>query len=232
MRANQKKARQLALRSCCRLERDGVHAGDFEEARFQELQDFQAALRKVLRLVGMLCGDPVEASDKFVYARVVLHSAGTQWVHPQVDRIIPVGKPRKVANHFNLANLGKALDAFAAVCGAQRLCRVDGRHIEGWQFKRALSRRRFLENQSLILIGLPPRLFDHLRHCSPQPVSVPLWLSASCFRYFVTFTSIRQSLFSLHSQISQSLRAWSSPLRKRARSLTIPDTPTPVQTGR
>ena len=63
----------------------------------------------------MLGGDAVEARHEFVDARVVLHRAGTQRIHAEVDRVVPGRKPREVAQDFDLAHFGKACDAVAAM---------------------------------------------------------------------------------------------------------------------
>ena len=55
--ANQQQARQFALRARRRLQRDRVHAGNFQQALFEQPQDLQAALRKLQRLSGMFGGD-------------------------------------------------------------------------------------------------------------------------------------------------------------------------------
>ncbi len=89
--ANQQQSSQLALRARRRFERASIHARDFDEAVQQQLQNFQAALRDFLWLIGMLGGDSVEPRDKFVDARVVFHRAGPERIHPQVDRVVPRG---------------------------------------------------------------------------------------------------------------------------------------------
>ena len=74
--------------------------------------------------------DPVKARDKLVYARIVFHRAGAQWIHAEVDRVIPRGKPRKVANHLDLADFWKSFDAVAAMLRAKRFRSVYFRHVE------------------------------------------------------------------------------------------------------
>ena len=158
-RANQQKARELALGSGCGLERDGVHARDLEQALLQRRQDFQAALRQFLRLVGMFGGDAVHSRDKFVDPRVVLHGAGPQRIHAQVDGVVPGGKPREVADHFDLADFRKALDRVAHVVGAEQLRRIHRRDVERRQLNAALAGSRFLEDQALVLADVPPLPF-------------------------------------------------------------------------
>ena len=56
----------------------------------------------------MLGGEAIEPRHEFVYARVVLHGAGAQRIHPQVDGVVPGGKPREVAEDFDLADFGES----------------------------------------------------------------------------------------------------------------------------
>ena len=71
------------------------------------LKNFEAALGKLLRLIGMLGGDAVEARDEFVDARVVFHGAGAQRIHAEIDGVIPGGEAREVAHHFDFADFGE-----------------------------------------------------------------------------------------------------------------------------
>ncbi len=162
--ANQQKARKLSLCACGRLERDGVHAGYFQQALFQQPHDFQAALREFLRLIGMLRGNAIESRDELIYARVILHGAGAKRIHAQIDRVVPRRKTRKVAENFDLAHFRKPFDARAPVICAQRFSRIDGGHVERRQFERALPRRRFLKDQSFALIRVPRSFFDSFVH--------------------------------------------------------------------
>ena len=160
--ANQQQSGQFALRAGGRFERAGVHAGDFGEAIQQQLLNFQAALRELLRLVGMLGGDAVEARDEFVDARVVLHRAGAERVHAQIDRVVPRGKPREMADHFDFADFGKSLDRVADIVRAQRRARVHRRHIERREFDAALAGRGLLEDQPFVLADVTSGFFDSI----------------------------------------------------------------------
>ena len=73
--AHHQQSRKLAVRSGGGLQGDRVHAGDFDQALAQGLDDAQRALRNPLRLVGMPVGQAVEAHHQFVHPRVVLHGA-------------------------------------------------------------------------------------------------------------------------------------------------------------
>jgi len=150
--ANQQQAGHFAMRPRCGLQRDGIHAGDLQQALFEQPKDFEAALRKLLRLIRMFRGDPVEPGHEFIYARVVFHRAGAKRIHAQVDGVVPRRKTREVAENFDLAHFGKAFDARAPVIRTESFGGIGGGHIERRQFERALSRRRFLEDESFVLI--------------------------------------------------------------------------------
>jgi hypothetical protein len=89
----------------------------------------------------MLGADAFEARNVLVDARIVFHGAGTQRVHAQINSVIPGGKPREVANDFDFADFGEALDIAARVIGSERRLHVDRRHVGGRQFEAALSGR-------------------------------------------------------------------------------------------
>src|SRR5580693_3722205 len=109
--------------------------------------------------------DPIESRDEFVYTWVVLHRAGTQRIHAEVDRVIPRRKPREVANHFDFTDFGEIFHAAAAMTCAKSLRGIDRRYVERRQFERALAGRGFLEDQPFVLIGVPRRFFDLVTHC-------------------------------------------------------------------
>ena len=140
--ANQQQAGQFALRARRGLQRAGIHAGNFDEAIQQQLQNFQAALREFLRLVGMLGGDAVQARDEFVHARIVFHRAGAERIHAEIDRVVPRREPREVADHFDFADFGKSFDGLAGVVRAQRGARVHGGHVERRQLECRACRAR------------------------------------------------------------------------------------------
>jgi len=53
--------------------------------------------------------------------------------------------------NFDLTHFWKAFDAFPAVICSEGLRRINRWHVQRWQFERALSGRRFLENQAFAL---------------------------------------------------------------------------------
>ena len=157
--ADEKQSRQFSLRTGGGLERNGVHAGDFEKTFFKQAQDFQAALRELLRLIRMFGGDAIEAGDKFVDTRIVFHGAGAKRIHAEIDGVVPSGEPREVADDFDLADFGEAFDTVAAMAGAQSLCRISGRNVERRQLEGALAGRGFFEDQAFVLITCGAWLF-------------------------------------------------------------------------
>ena len=68
----------------------------------------------------MLRGDAVEARDEFIDARVVLHGAGAERIHAQIDGVVPGGKAREVADDFDFADFGETFDAGRAVMFSER----------------------------------------------------------------------------------------------------------------
>ena len=138
--ANQQQSRQFSLRSRGRLERNRIHARHLQQAFFQQPHDFQASLRKRLWLVRVFGGEAIEPRHELIDARVVLHGAGAERIHAQVDGIVPSRKPREVAQNFDFAHLRETFDAFPAVMRAECFDGIRGGHIKGRQFERALAR--------------------------------------------------------------------------------------------
>ena len=93
------------MRAGCGLQGDGVHAGDFEQAALEQVDDFKDALGQRVGPIGMSFGQPFDAGHQLVNARVVFHGAGAQRIHAQIDGIVPGGKPREVADDLDLAQL-------------------------------------------------------------------------------------------------------------------------------
>ena len=119
--ADEQDAGELAVGSGGGLEGDGVHAGDFDELIGERLHDAQRALRDLLGLIGMGSGDAFEAGDDLVDARVVLHGAGAERVHAEIDGVIPGGEAGEVADDLDLADLGERGGR-----GAQRVAEFGG----------------------------------------------------------------------------------------------------------
>jgi hypothetical protein len=98
----------------------------------------------------MRIGEPLDASDELIHARVVLHGAGAERIHAQVDGVVPGREPREVADDFNLAQLGQFAGR-GAMGRAEQRRGIDSGHIERRQLVSALARRGFLEEQRLVL---------------------------------------------------------------------------------
>jgi len=79
--ANQQDAGELAVRAGGGLQRDGVHAGNFDEAVLEQIDDFKDALGERVGAVGVRLGQAFNARDELVDARVVLHGAGAERIH-------------------------------------------------------------------------------------------------------------------------------------------------------
>ena len=62
--ADHQHAGEFAVRAGGGLQRDGVHAGDFDQAVAQRLDDAQRALRKRFRLVGMPVGQALQCGRR------------------------------------------------------------------------------------------------------------------------------------------------------------------------
>src|SRR5437660_2141141 len=104
MRAHHQQAGELAVSPGGRLQRDRIHTGDFEETVAESLDDAQCALRNLLWLVRMTVGNSLKARNHFVHARVVLHGAGAERIHTEIDSVIPGGQAREMTNDFDLAD--------------------------------------------------------------------------------------------------------------------------------
>ena len=95
-------------------------------------------------------GEAFNARDQLIDARVVLHGAGAERIHAQVDGVVPGGEAREVADDFDLAQLGQFAGLFA-VRGAEQRGRVDLRHIERRHLVGLFAGRGLLEDQRFVL---------------------------------------------------------------------------------
>ncbi len=148
--ADQQDSGELAMRASRRLKGDRVHAGDFDEAALQQVDHFQNPLRQRVGPVGMRLGEALDAGHVLVHARVVLHGAGAERIHAQVDGVVPGREARKVADDLDLAQL-RELGAQRTVGFAQQGFGVNGGYVERSQLVGALAGRGLLEEQGLIL---------------------------------------------------------------------------------
>jgi hypothetical protein len=95
-------------------------------------------------------GEAFNAGDELVDARVVLHGAGAERVHAEVDGVVPGGEAREVADDFDLAQL-RELRTLDPLRFAQECADVDFRHVERRQLVGAFAGRGFLEDQAFVL---------------------------------------------------------------------------------
>src|SRR5258708_16249954 len=131
----------------------------------------------------MLGSDAIKPGHEFIDTRVVLHRAGAQWIHAQVDGVVPRRKAREVAENFDLADFGKSFDTRAPVIGTESLGGIGGGYVERRQFERALTRRRLLEDQPFTLVGVARGFLDFCVHfsvlvCRPANEGAP---AKNCF---------------------------------------------------
>ena len=161
--ANHQQAGEFALRSGGWLQRDRVHASNREQAFLQIIKDAQAALGKLRGLRRVFGGEAFQARDKFVDPRVVLHGAGTQRIHAEIDGVIPGGKASEVADDFDLADFRKTFDGCAGKFRAENGDRIDRRNIERRQFHAAFAGKGMLEDQPFVLAGMRAHFADVMR---------------------------------------------------------------------
>ncbi len=128
--SDQQHAGQFPMRARRGLEGHRIHTSDLKKRPLQLREDFHRALRERLRLVRMNPTQAFRASDQFVDARVVLHGAGAERVHSQVDRVVPSGEAREVADRIHFAHFRKASDLGAHIPGAEHLGEIDSGHVQ------------------------------------------------------------------------------------------------------
>ena len=135
------------------LEGDGVHAGDLDEGVGEGAHDGEHALREALGLVGVGFGDALEAGDELVDAAVVLHGAGAERIHAEVDGVVPGGHAGEVADELDLGELGHDAEVFAGDV-AEDLLRVDGGDVECGHTIGFFAGRGFFEDEVFVLVGV------------------------------------------------------------------------------
>src|SRR5579863_2343045 len=112
----------------------------------------------------------LDSRNRLVYTRVVLHRARAQRVHAKIDRIIPRRQARKVADDFDLADLGQVAEIFS-FGRTKQLRRIYFRHVEWREFPGSLPCRRFLEDQSFVLVDVARSLTDEVLHRATSSTS-------------------------------------------------------------
>src|SRR6185437_4225483 len=147
---------------------------DFKQAVTQCLDDAQRALRSLLGLIRMRIGNTVETRNGFVHARVVLHRAGTERVHAEIDGVVPRREPREVANDFDFADLGHVAEVFS-FGGAQELLRIHFRDVEWRQLPCGFAGRGLFKDQAFVLVDVARRLAGHVFHRVTSSSAASSW---------------------------------------------------------
>ena len=107
-------------------------------------------------------GQPIETRDQFVHARVVLHGAAAKRIKAEIDRVIPGGKAREVADGFHFADFREAFDFGTNVGGAKRGFGIDRGDIEFGKLITALAGGALFEEQGFVLRDVRADFADHL----------------------------------------------------------------------
>ncbi len=158
VRADQQDAGELALRAGGGLQRDGVHAGDLEEALGEVLHDAECTLRECFGLVRVCFGQAFEAGDGLIDAGVVLHGAGAQRVHAEIDGVVPGRKPREVADDLDLGELRHDAEVVGAGGVAEQGGGVDGGNVQRGEAVSLLPGGGLLKDQIFVLVYVCGRL--------------------------------------------------------------------------
>ena len=108
VRAHEHQPRQLALRSCGGLERDGGQAGDLGEHLLEAPHELERALCALILLMRMQIAEPRQPPDALVDARVVLHRAAPERIEARVDTEGAVCERGDVTDELGLCELGQA----------------------------------------------------------------------------------------------------------------------------
>ncbi len=98
-------------------------------------------------------GDAFEARDELVDAGVVLHGAGAERIHAEVDGEVPRGEAGEVADDFDLADLWH--EAEVGACGGAEFpgC-VNGRDVELVEAVGFLAGRGLFKDHGFVLIDV------------------------------------------------------------------------------
>jgi hypothetical protein len=97
-------------------------------------------------------GEAVDARDPLVQARVVLHRAGAERVHAEIDVVVPRRDAREVAHHVGLGHFRQAFQVvFAAQGGGDQIVQRRLVHVERGQAVASAAGLRTLEDERLVL---------------------------------------------------------------------------------
>ncbi len=149
VRTRDQQTGELAMRAGRRMQRHGVHAGDFRERRFEPRHQFERALAQMRGRARMKLREACQRCNLVVQHRIVLHRARTERVEVRGLRKVELREPDKMANHLRLADFGKARQIVAAQLGAKKLDGLGGGARSGRQINAAAAPGRVFENQRL-----------------------------------------------------------------------------------
>jgi hypothetical protein len=76
----------------------------------QIVNHLEGALSVLLVGQRMEIRESADPRDAFVESRVVLHRAGTQGIHADVDRVVPGRHANEVTNNIHFAHFGHAFE--------------------------------------------------------------------------------------------------------------------------
>ncbi len=96
---------------------------------------------------------PSTRSHRFIHPRVVLHGAGAQRIHAEIDGVVPGGKAGEVADDFDLAHFRHVAQIFSFGC-TEKFGGIHFGHVERRKLPRGFSGRGFFEDQAFVLIDL------------------------------------------------------------------------------
>jgi hypothetical protein len=134
VRRGDEERRELALRPGGRLQADSGQAGDLGEVFLHAEEQFEHALDRVVVLERVQSGEAGERGEAFVPLRVVLHRARTERIKVRVDRHVPRGQVREVANQVDLADFRQRRRSRGEVPGGNQFVQpVRHRDIAGRQ---------------------------------------------------------------------------------------------------
>src|SRR5689334_14412017 len=189
--ANHHDARHLAVRARGRLQRDAREAGDFGETFLQLVYHLQCALNVGFIRERMKVREAGDARDALVEARVVLHRARAEWIHADVDRVVPRRHANEVAHHVDFADFRHACEIVVALKLFRDQC-VERRlfHVERGQTITDASVLRTLEDQLFVGTDVLGYFSDAVRHSSLSAETS----TSICSRVFVSVTQTRKSL--------------------------------------
>ena len=141
VRLDEQQACEFAVRTCCGLERERVHTGHFAKQLSRFIQQFQRALRRLLRLKRM---EPCKARQRrkgFIDLGVVLHRAGAQRIEAVVHAVDAMRQRGIVPDEFIFAHLRQVQRLFA-----RRRQRHDG-HIARGKQRQAMAEGTLFKNR-------------------------------------------------------------------------------------